>query len=269
MKKHGEKVVKTRAGWHKADQVKRIKIVMTMIAVALSISICAGSLLAWIQIKRPFDSSSSGAKANSAAVSDEEEVLPVYDNTYNLLLINAATPLKPDFTVSLQKIDGISLDERILPALREMMKDAEKAGCALKLTGGYVDAKEQDKLYQVEVQSLKKKGYSQVKAENQAQTTVGRGGYNEKQTGMSVQISAEGLASGANFASTAQYKWLKTHSVEYGFVVRYPEDKTDITGTAFNPGYYRYVGTENAVKLREYGMCLEEYAGYIHKQSTN
>jgi len=151
-----------------------------------------------------------------------------------------------------------------------MMLDAKAAGCPLKLTGGYVDAKEQDKLFQAEVQKLvKNKKYSQIIAENEALNTVGRGGYNENQSGMAVNFSAEGVASNVNFSATDQYKWLVKNSVSYGFVLRYPADKAEVTGMTALPGHFRYVGVNNAIKMREYSMCLEEYATYVKKQTAN
>lgn len=265
-----ERVVKTRAGWHKADQVKKIRIFMTMIAVALCLSVATGATLAWIQVKHPFDKPvSSSAPASSAPASSENEELPVYDDKYNLVLVNTSNVLKSGFSVSSEKVDGVAVDAKIVPALKKMMADAKTAGCALKLTGGYVDAKQQDILFQSAVQNLvKSKGYTQVRAENEAQNMVGRAGYNENQTGMAVLFSADGLTANADFTATPQYKWLVKNSVNYGFVLRFPNNKADVTGIAFDPHHFRYVGQEHAVKMREYGMCLEEYAAYIKQQSN-
>lgn len=266
MKIQRNKVIKSRSGWQKADQVRRIKIVMTVVAVALCLSVAAGSVLAWMQLRHPFGTaSSSSAVPSSMPVSSGEETLPVYDDTYNLTLVNSSHPLEPEFVFQPKEYQGILVDERIFPALEKMMQDAEKDGCPLKLSGGYVSADQQDKQYQSLVESLKKQGMSQVRAENQAQNTVGRGGYNEFQTGMAVVFSAEGEKSDTDFKTTAQYRWLNSNSIRYGFVLRFPQDKTEITGRSFNPRCFRYVGEENAEKMREYSMCLEEYASYRSK----
>lgn len=272
MSRRGEKVVKSRAGWHKADQVKKIKIVMTMTAVALCISVAAGAALVWVQVKHPFDQTSASSAAFSSAVpaSSDSDTLPVYDDKYNLIVVNASAPLKSDFTTSLTKYEGITVDDKIVPSLHKMIQDAKADGCVLKLTGGYVDAKEQNKLFEAATQNLmKSQGLSRVRAENEAQNTIGRGGYNENQTGMAVDFSAEGLAAGADFTVTDQYKWLIKNSIFYGFVLRYPENNTGSTGMAFQPHHFRYVGGSNAVKMREYAMCLEEYAAYVRMQTAN
>ena len=271
MRRHSEKIVKSRQGWRKADQVKKLKIVMTFVAVALCVSVAAGSVMLWIQVKHPFDTAvQTNVPVSSAApASSRSDDLPVYEDSYNLVVVDSERPLKADFTLSLQQYEGITVDERILPALQKMMQDAKSAGCELKLKNGYVDAKTQDGLFQSMVQKLmKEQNYSQVRAENQAQNTVGRGGFNENQTGMAVELTAPGLAAGAGFESTPQYNWLIKNGINYGFILRYPENKSSVTGIDFRPGHFRYVGKENAVKMREYSMCLEEYAAYIRKQKA-
>ena len=270
MKIQREKIEKSRAGWRKADQVRRIKIVMSVIAVALCLSVAAGSVLAWLQVQHSADAaSSSSAPVSSAPPSSASEELPVYEDAYSLVLVNSSAPLKSDFTVQTEQFGGVTVDGRILPALQRMTDDARAAGCPLKLTGGYVDAAQQNARFQAAVQSLmKNQKLSQVRAENQAQITVGRAGYDEFQTGMAVTFSAEGSAANTNFASTAQYRWLIKNSVQYGFVLRYPADKADVTGKSFDPAHFRYVGTENAMKMREYAMSLEEYSAYRKQQSA-
>ncbi len=267
MRRRGEKIMKSRTGWRNADQVRKIKIVMTVIAVIVCISVASGAVLVWVQLKQPFTKPASSS-VSSMAEAASSKALPVYDDSYNLTVVNASTPIKSDFQVQPGQLEGITVDARILPALREMMDDAKSAGCPLKLTKGYVDAKEQDKIFSAAVQDMvKNQGFTQVRAENQVQNTVGRGGYNENQTGMAVEFAAEGEAAGTDFSATPQYKWLVKNSVQYGFVLRYTEAKAAITGVAANPRHFRYVGSGNAVKMREYSMCLEEFAAYIRKQS--
>ncbi|MBW7573425.1 M15 family metallopeptidase [Caproiciproducens faecalis] len=263
--------MQSRAGWRKADQVRKIKIVMTVIAITLCISVASGGILFWVQLKHPFSKPVSvSVSGTDKEASSQSGVLPVYDDSYNLVVVNASTQIKSDFQVQPEQFQGITVDTRIIPALRKMMEDAKSAGCPLKLTKGYVEKNEQDKLFTAAVQDLmKNQSFSQVRAENQVQNTVGRGGYNENQTGMAVEFAAEGEAANADFSATAQYKWLVKNSVHYGFVLRYTEAKTSVTGMPFNPRHFRYVGSENAVKMREYSMCLEEFSAYIRKQNPN
>ena len=66
-----------------------------------------------------------------------------------------------------------------------------------------------------------------------------------------------------DFALTEAYRWLQEHGAEYGFILRYPDGKTDITGTDYEPWHYRYVGKEAARVIHQQGLCLEEYVLYV------
>ena len=141
------------------------------------------------------------------------------------------------------------------------MKDAQKAGISLQLVSGYVSPEEQNEEYEKRIEEYRKDGYTQVRAEDKAQNSLGMGGYSESQTGLSVVFASE---EGKDLKDTLAYQWLLDHSVEYGFVQRFPENKTDETGRDFSPGCYRYVGQEHALNMRRLSMCLEEYLSLIH-----
>lgn len=80
-------------------------------------------------------------------------------------------------------------------------------------------------------------------------------GYSEHQTGLAVDINADGVNSTGNQV----YKWLEKNAWQYGFILRYPSDKEDLTGTAYEPWHYRYVGRNAAEEIYHQGICLEEY----------
>lgn len=266
MRRRGEKVIKTRAEWHRQDQIKKIRIVMTAVLVILCISVAAGALVAWTQLRQLFGPPSSAPPASRPSSSEAE--LPAYDDSLNLMLVNASSPVEAGYQPRLTEYGGVQVDERIVPALEKLMRDAKSAGCPLVLTGGYVDSKTQDARYQAEVERLMNEGrLSRVRAENQAAATVGKGGCNENQTGLAVSLAAEKGRSAADFAGTQQYHWLLENSVYYGFVLRFADNKKSVTGMSFDPGHFRYVGTDNAVKMREFSMCLEEYVAYLGRQS--
>lgn len=265
-----EKIVKSRAQWHREDQVRRIRTFMTVIVVSLCLSVAAGALFVWRQIGAGTAArTQSGGPASSAAVSEDTEALPEYDDTFNLILVNADTALDSNFTPDLTDLDGIRVDARIVPALRELMEAAETNGTPLKLTGGYVSTADQEKLFQAQVQNrIQNKGESKIRAENEAMQSVGRGGYNENQTGMAVTFSALGQKEGEAFSSSPQYAWLLKNCVDYGFILRYPKGKESVTGMSFNPAHFRYVGRDNARSMRELSMSLEEYVAYLVKQKN-
>ena len=80
-------------------------------------------------------------------------------------------------------------------------------------------------------------------------------GTSEHQLGIAVDINADGI----NSSGSEVYTWLAEHAHEYGFIQRYPEDKTEITGINYEPWHYRYVGEDVAKEMFEEDVCLEEY----------
>jgi D-alanyl-D-alanine carboxypeptidase len=275
MGRRGEKIVKGRVEWRKQNEVKKIHIVMTVIAIFLSLSIAAGAILAWIQVKQATAMSRavSSAIPSSAPASSESGVLPVYDDSLNLLLVGASNRLPDTWKPQLTDYGSVKVDARIVPALRAMMEAAQAEGCPLVLTEGYVDSDTQEKRFRDEAaRIMAKEKLSEVRADDKAQATVGRGGCSESQTGLAVDFSAPDLKNGGNFADTVQYRWLERNSVDYGFILRYPKDASASdginrkTGCTFRPTHFRYVGTAHAMKMREYSMCLEEYIAYLAKR---
>lgn len=271
MRKRNERIVQGRLDWRKQTEVKKLHIVMIVVAVFLCISVAAGAVLAWMQVKREsFRPTSSSSAPSSEPVSEDADRLPVYDNSFNLLLVGPSRKIPDGYRPELTGCDSVQVDARIVPALNRLMEAARQAECPLLLTSGYVDAKTQEKRYQAEVSRIMaSEKLSQVRAEDKAQASVGRSGYDESETGLAVDFSAPGLKSGGDFTATAQYRWLTRNSVDYGFILRYPEDASAAdgvnrkTGCTFRPTHFRYVGTENALKMREYSMCLEEYVSYL------
>ena len=101
---------------------------------------------------------------------------------------------------------------------------------------------------------------SREEAETTAARWVSAPGTSEHETGLAVDIVAESYQSlDAAQADTAEQQWLLEHCWEYGFILRYPADKTDITGVEYEPWHYRYVGVPAAMDMRDSGQCLEEY----------
>lgn len=191
----------------------------------------------------------------------EPEETPWY-----LLLVNRQNPISLDFEPEeLASVDGYyEMDSRVVPHMQAMIAAAESDGIRLRLVSGYRDANLQQYLYQQEIQSYVAMGYSQAAATEEAGKWVAIPGTSEHQTGLAADIvSAEWLAAGQglteSFAEDVAAVWLKNHCMNYGFVLRYPKDKTEMTGIGFEPWHYRYVGTEVAKAIMDQGLCLEEY----------
>ncbi len=155
-----------------------------------------------------------------------------------------------------------TFDSRAVEALREMIAAGNAADPSLKLqpVSCYRSVARQKTLYWAEVNKWKNKGYSQADAEVKAATVVKRPGQSEHSTGLAVDIGGSGNYSlSQDFENTASFKWLYKHCAEYGFILRFPKGKEDVTGVIYEPWHYRYVGKEIAKEIMDSGLCLEEY----------
>ena len=125
----------------------------------------------------------------------------------------------------------------------------------------------QQELYENKLQRLIEEGYSYENAVTEAGTVVAVPGTSEHQTGLALDIvdaSYQILDQGQE--DTLVQQWLIEHSWEYGFVLRYPNAKSEITGIIYEPWHYRYVGREAAREMTELDLCLEEYVDWLSAQ---
>ena len=111
-------------------------------------------------------------------------------------------------------------------------------------------------------------GCSREEAEEQAATMVALPGTSEHQLGLAVDIvDSEYQILESSQENTPVQRWLMEHCWEYGFILRYPKEKTQLTGIIYEPWHYRYVGKEAAKEIMNAGICLEEYLGAVSSQS--
>lgn len=177
---------------------------------------------------------------------------------WNLLLVSAQRPLAEDFTVDLEEVPGGRVDTRIAPQLNQLLADAEGAGLQLAVCSTYRNVARQRKLYDDKVAEYQRKGYDEEGARAQAGRYVQPPGCSEHHTGLAVDFSRPGQVLTEGFAQTAEGQWLAAHAAEYGFILRYPADKEEITGIAWEPWHFRYVGAAQAQDMAAQGLCLEE-----------
>ena len=141
-----------------------------------------------------------------------------------------------------------------------MLKDARKEGLSLTLCSAYRSYKKQTTLFNNKVQKYMNQGLSKVEAEKKAKLSVAYPGTSEHHTGLAADIMASYYPTlDEKQAETPEAKWLMANCHKYGFILRYPNDKTHITGIIFEPWHYRYVGVEAATEIMEKGLTLEEY----------
>ena len=164
-------------------------------------------------------------------------------------------------TISLSYVAGSGelMDSRAAAAYEKMYDAAADDGIYLTPCSGYRSYSTQKRLYNEFFYEYLDQGYSEKEAHDLTSRRRNPPGSSEHNIGICMDIIC--ASSSANFQNTEEYDWLQNNAHNYGFILRYPADKVDITGVKFEPWHWRYVGVENAAKIKNSGKCLEEYLG--------
>ena len=182
---------------------------------------------------------------------------PVNKTNWELVLVNPTHKIPDNYMPELTTLaNGNQVDSRIYPSLQEMFDDARAQGVYPNVGSGYRSKELQQYLYDAEIATYQAQGNDYENAEAIAKKWVAFPGTSEHQTGLAVDIYAA-QASGQDDETV--HEWLAENAYKYGFILRYPEDKIDITNINYEPWHYRYVGTKAAKEIHDKGICLEEY----------
>lgn len=184
----------------------------------------------------------------------------------DLLLVNGDNPLPQDsdYASNLATIDdkyrqpGYDLNQinkNVYPYMQAMCEAAWADGVELKVCSPYRSYSIQQTLFNRQVQKWKNNGYSDAEADKKAATIVARPGTSEHNTGLAIDF----IKADQSFEQHPAFEWLQQHAAEYGFIMRYPESKEPITGVIYEAWHYRFVGINEAKKIKASGLCLEEY----------
>ena len=180
-----------------------------------------------------------------------------------LILVNPWHTLPEGYEVETSSLlNGESVDSRCYSELAAMLQDCLAAGGSPIVCSAYRPHEKQVRLYQEQVDSLLAQGRTQEEAEAEAGTVVAVPGTSEHELGLAVDIcDSENQNLDETQAETVTQQWLMEHCWDYGFILRYPVDKSAVTGIIYEPWHYRYVGRKAAAQIHESGLCLEEYLG--------
>ena len=200
-----------------------------------------------------------------------EEYMNPGNTTEYLTLVNVDHPLSSDYVPQdLTVIENTRQDGRApqqmrlyaAKALEALFKEMASAGFTdVDVTSGYRSYSYQEQLFN---QRLEQYSYLGDGAYAAAAQIVNPPGSSEHQSGLCVDMHNIATGADVSFGETEQFKWLSDNCWKFGFILRYPEDKTEITGISYEPWHYRYVGRYHAQQMHELGMCLEEYWVYLN-----
>ena len=190
------------------------------------------------------------------------ELLASDDDRWCLALVNEKHPLDTSYVpANLTEIsDGKQVDSRMADSLNKMLDDGKKAGLSMYVTSGYRSYEKQRDVFNTTMQDWINQGYTPLNAYDETKKSVAIPGTSEHATGLAVDIISTKYGElDEKQGDTEEQKWLMEHCSEYGFVLRFPQDKSNITGIIYEPWHYRYVGVDAAKEMTEKGLTLEEY----------
>lgn len=231
----------------------------------LCAALAAVSLFAFLSQRNPGrGAGDGGAQGQPAPPADEGAAADAASDEADglLLLVNPWTPLPEDFVpgelVPVQNDQAV--DAQAYPDLQDMLQDMSQAGLSPLICSSYRSQERQQELYDNKVQRVMDEGASREAAQAEAARWVARPGTSEHQTGLAVDIvSLSNQMLDETQESTPEFQWLAENAWKYGFILRYPNDKSEKTGIAYEPWHFRFVGKEAAEEMHDLGLCLEEY----------
>nr|WP_325196702.1 M15 family metallopeptidase [uncultured Oscillibacter sp.] len=227
---------------------------------------CVAAVLAALTLLTPAaqatgSGTAAGLARNLTEIQLTAQAQKPAEEDWQLILVNPWNKLPEDFQVELKKLsNGLRVDARIYDDLSAMLSDCRKAGLSPLVCSAYRSQETQTRLYRNKISRLRAAGYTAEKAVQEAGRWVAVPGTSEHQTGLAVDlVAASYQILDQKQEQTAEQKWLMEHCWEYGFILRYPTDKSEITGIGYEPWHYRYVGKTAAAAIHDSGLCLEEY----------
>ena len=189
------------------------------------------------------------------------------DNKWAMFLVNSKNPLPSDYDnmieteIVFEDWRDYYLDSRAADYLKRMVADAKEDGIDLLVVSAYRTIQYQQENFDRSVQDRMDKGMSYDDAYADTLREVAMPGESEHNAGLALDIMSHEYTSmdDAGFENTEAFKWLDKHAAEYGFILRYPKDKEDVTKIIYEPWHYRFVGVYYANEIKKSGLCLEEY----------
>lgn len=236
-------------------------VVVILCAAAAGVYLIAGHpFMAWRKTQAQPSSSEASTQSTEASSQADTSILMLVNKTHSM-----PSGYVPEMTQIAAKYyiqSGVDfrLDSRAATYMVSMLDAARKDGVNIGMVCGYRSSQTQTQLFDNKVQRLLSSGVASASVSSQAALAVAPPGYSEHETGLCADLAYNGKSDlEATFESSPAFTWLNAHASEYGFILRYPKDKTDVTKYEYEPWHYRFVGVDNAKRIKADGLCLEEY----------
>ncbi len=200
-----------------------------------------------------------GAAATAPGTIDNPTIITIDEENWYLTLVNTGYRIPNGDAPDLVYVCGSSerLDSKVAVHYEKMYNAAKQDGVNLAPCSGYRSYERQENNYNNKISFYESQGYSTADAKVKAATIIMPPGSSEHNLGYAMDI----VCVDEWFEDTAEFKWLTENAADYGFIMRYPKEKQDITGVIYEPWHWRYVGVEAAKEMKASGLVLEEYLG--------
>ena len=184
-----------------------------------------------------------------------------YEDDWSLILINKKHLIPEDYAFEVATIKGaVRSDVRIVSYVKDLIQAAADDGVQLYICSPYRDMDKQEQLFEKKMRFYLKQGYDEAESYDLASQTVAIPGTSEHQVGLAFDFIMEDYQQlDEGFEYTEGGRWLKENAADYGFILRYPKGKEEITGIIYEPWHYRFVGVKAAKEIMARGITLEEY----------
>ncbi len=201
---------------------------------------------------------------SSAPPEPEQPVINKED--WNLVLINPDHAIEKEPEMTFDEVQGYKFDSRIAGKVRELIAAAKEDGYSLAIVSGYRTMDRSRVLYANKIAEYQAMGYDEAAARVEAAKWVAPPGTSEHHSGLAMDIVSGDYYTKYSdlveeFENEPEAVWLRENCARFGFVLRFPKDKVEVTGINYEPWHFRYVGEEHAAAIMEQGLCLEEYLG--------
>ena len=166
-----------------------------------------------------------------------------------VIMVNQWHLMPEDYKPDLVEIEGFQVDSSCRDALRQMLQDCRAAGYRCEINNTYRSVATQESLWDAQIERRTAAGMTYEEAVSYTGQRLALPGASEHHLGLAADI----------LGSDPMFAWLEAHCWDYGFILRYPDDRVDVTGIIYEPWHFRYVGVELAKELQALGLCMEEY----------
>lgn len=180
---------------------------------------------------------------------------------WRLILVNKQNPVPDDYNAELSNINSsLMADSRIIDDIYDMLEAANRDGVDLMICSAYRSYDRQTTLFNNKMNKLMAKGMNYMDAYQLGSMSVTVPGTSEHQLGLALDIlTGSYTAMDDGFGETKAGIWLRDNAADYGFILRYPQGKEEITGIIYEPWHFRYVSKDYSKEITNLGVCLEEY----------